>query len=143
MSTVTFDGQAHILRVRDRHGRVVGTGPANNRTDSHANLQFVPNGIYTVQDPVFPHRHGGAEDTVNGMYGTFGIVRFVVDGYVGVGIHAGRQSQPDSTPQRAIGPDHVTKGCIRTNEETMRCLTELMRNDPLLRVIVRNNRRQR
>jgi hypothetical protein len=143
MSHVTFDGQTHELIVRDRNGRVVGTGHANNRTDSHATLQFVPDGTYAVRDRVVPHRHGRAEDTVNGMYGTFGIIRIVMNGHVGIGIHAGRQSEPDTTPERAIGPDHVTKGCIRTNEETMRCITELMRNDPLLSVTVLNNRRQR
>ncbi len=143
MSTATFDGQTHTLTIKDKAGNVVATGAANNRTDSHSTLQFVPDGNYSVQDAAASHRHGGTHDTVNGEYGSYGIVRFNVAGHLGVGIHAGRQLTADKTPQRAIGPNHVTQGCIRTTEDVMKSLTTLMSSDPLETVTVVNNERQR
>ena len=135
MSTVVFDGLAHTLTVKDKDGKVVAIGAANNRTDSHATLQFVPNGVYSLQDSKAPHTHGGTKDTVDGEYGSYGIIRFNVPGHLGVGIHAGRAKIADQTPQRAIGPDHVTQGCIRTNEDTMKSLTTLMTKDPCWREV--------
>jgi hypothetical protein len=142
MSDLTFDGQTRTLTLRDRSGHIVGTWPANNRTDSQATLSFVPNRDYTVQDSVAPLRHG-AEDSINGQYGSQGIVRFNVPGHDGVGVHAGRQTVPDRTPERRRGPDHVTEGCIRTTEDAMRVIATRMRSDPLTNVRVVNNRNQR
>ncbi len=90
-----------------------------------------------------PRRHSGDKDSLHGEYGTSGIVLFNVPGHVGVGVHAGRLHKPDLTPQRAVGPDHVTQGCIRTSEEMMQTITTLMKSDPLISVIVVNNRKQR
>ena len=143
MSTLQFDGTAHTVTLTDNAGKVVATGAANNRTDSHATLQFVANGMYIVMTPAAPQRHGGAKDSVDGEYGSFGIVIFNVPGHVGVGVHAGRLHKPDLTPQRAAGPDHVTQGCIRTTEEMMSSITTLMKTDPLATVTVLNNRKQR
>ncbi|HEX7517661.1 MAG TPA: L,D-transpeptidase family protein [Chthoniobacterales bacterium] len=142
MSEITFDGQTHTLTLRDRSGHVVGTWAANNRTDNRATLPFVPNRDYAVQDSVAPNRHG-AEDTANGEYGTQGIVRFNVPGHDGIGIHAGRQITPDRTPERGIGPDHVTMGCIRTTEDALTAIANTMRADPVTTVRVVNNRNQR
>ena len=143
MSTLTFDGTAHTLTLRDSAGDPVSSGTANNRTDSHATLQFVSNGTYNVLTQSAPRRHSGDKDSLNGEYGTFGIVVFDVPGHVGVGVHAGRLHKPDLTPQRAMGPNHVTQGCIRTTEEMMGTITTLMREDPLISVVVVNNRKQR
>jgi hypothetical protein len=142
MADLIFDGNAHTITLRDRTGRIVGTWPANNRTDSRATLRFVPNGNYTVQDSVAPNRHG-AEDSTSGQYGTRGIVRFNVPGHDGVGVHAGRQGVPDLTPERRAGPDHVTEGCIRTTEEAMGAIVDAMRGGSLTNIQVVNNRNQR
>jgi len=143
MSDLTFDGHTHTLTLRDQNGQVVGTWAANNRTDAQATLQFVPNGGYTVRDSHTPTRHGAPDDTIDGRYGTQGIVQFNVPGHVGVGIHAGRQVTRDRTPERLAGPDHVTEGCIRTTEEAMGAIVNAMRNDPLTAIRVVNNRNQR
>jgi len=143
MSDLTFDGQTHTLTLRGQEGNIVGTWAANNRTDSHATLQFIPNGNYAVRDSRAPTRHGATDDSIDGRYGTQGIVQFNVPGHVGVGIHAGRQVTADLTPERSAGPDHVTNGCIRTNEAAMRAIVNTMRNDPLTVVRVVNNRNQR
>ena len=115
----------------------------NDRTDSHADLQFVPNGSYAVLDTKASPRHGGTHDTIDGEYGSYGIIRFNVPGHTGIGIHAGREKTADRTPQRSMGPDHVTQGCIRTDEATMQALTILMMTDPLDSITVISNKRQR
>ena len=139
MSTATFDGQTHTITVKDKAGKIIATGKANNRTANAATLPYVPTGIYTVLDRSGAHPHGPAEDALNGEYGTFGIIRFNVPRHAGIGIHAGRQSTQDRTSKHAVGPDHVTMGCIRTDETTMKTLTDLMKSDPLESVIVVNN----
>lgn len=143
MSDIAFDGHAHTITLRDRHGNVVGTWPANNRTDAHATLQFVANGVYAVQDTNAPYHHSAHQDSVNGEFGTQGIVRFNVPGHDGIGIHAGRQTIPDRTPERGTGPNHVTTGCIRTTDEAMRVIAQTMQRDPLTQVHVQHNRNQR
>lgn len=37
-------------------------------------MRHLPNNIYTMQDIIFPHKPGA--DTIDGEYGTYGIVRF-------------------------------------------------------------------
>ena len=143
MSTLIFDGMAHTITLKDSAGEPVSSAAANNRTDSHATLQFVPNGTYIVLTQKTAQRHSGDKDSLNGEYGSFGIVIFNVPGHVGVGVHAGRLHKADLTPQRSMGPDHVTQGCIRTTEEMMATITTLMREDPLISVVVVNNRKQR
>ena len=143
MSEIIFDGQAHTLTLIDNRGEIVGTWAANNRTASTATLRFIPDGQYTSQDSTATHRHGPAEDTLNGEYGTKGILWFKVPGHEGVGIHAGRDSDADRTPQRASGPDHVTMGCIRTTEAAMTAISQTIESDPVYNIRVRNNRNQR
>lgn len=150
MADLTFDGQTHTLTLRDRNGRTVGAWDANNRTDSHATLRFVPNNNYFFQNSRAPTQHGGQLDrngvlldSVNGEFGTQGIVQFNVPGHDGVGVHAGRQTIQDATPERGVGPDHVTYGCIRTTDEAMSAIVNTMRNDPLTNIRVINNRDQR
>ena len=143
MSSLTFDGTAHTITLKDSTGNIVASGTANNRTDSHATLHFVANGTYNVMTPIAPKRHSGSKDSPEGEYGSYGIVIFNVPGHLGVGVHAGRQHTPDKTPQRAVGPDHVTQGCIRTTEPMMQAITVLMQTDPLQTVTVIGNRKQR
>jgi hypothetical protein len=142
MAHLTFNGHTHTLTLRDHGGRIIGTWPANNRTDHIATLRFVPNRDYTVQDTNAPNLHDTG-DSINGEYGTQGIVRFYVHGHDGVGVHAGRETDPDHTPEHSIGPDHVTMGCIRTTEEAMITIVNTMGNDPLTSIRVVHNRNQR
>jgi hypothetical protein len=143
MSEVTFNGETHILSLSDQNGAVLGNWHANNRTTSTATLQFVPNDDYEVEDQNTPHTHNAKDDSADGEYGSFGIVRFNVPGHDGVGIHSGRQNSPDLTPEHGIGPEHVTQGCIRTTDAAMAVIVETMRNDPLVVVHVEQNRNQR
>ncbi|AQS86059.1 MAG: L,D-transpeptidase [Acetobacter aceti] len=144
MSQLVFDGTEETLVLIDKNGKSVGSWHANNRTDSHATLHFVPNGSLPFQDRTAPHRHSAPNaDTVNGEYGSFGIIRMMpFDGHAGVGVHAGRANTPDKSILRGIGPDHVTQGCIRTTEDAMKAITGVMAQDPLLTITVKNNRRK-
>ena len=149
MADLTFDGQTHPHPERSECANCRDLD-ANNRTDSHATLRFVPNRNYVFQNSRAPTRHGGQQDrhgvlldSVNGEFGTQGMVQFNVPGHDGVGVHAGRQVIPALTPERGTGPDHVTNGCIRTTEEAMSAIVNTMRNDPLTSIRVINNRDQR
>lgn len=143
MSRLIFDGLTHTITLSDGSGNTIGMFPANNRTDSRATLRFVPNGPHLVEDMHVPHRHAPIDDSIEGEYGTFGIVRFGVMNHDGVGVHAGRKTTPDLTPQRGIGPEHVTMGCIRTTEEAMAAIVSTMSHDALIQVLVKNNHNQR
>ena len=143
MSEITFNGHDHTITLRDSNGVVIGTWRANNRTTSASSLQFVQNGNYPVEDRHRPHTHGVTQDSADGEYGTHGIVRFTVPGHDGVGIHSGRQNLADRTPQRGMGTDHVTQGCIRTTDEAMGVIEETMSHDPLTQIRVEHNRNQR
>lgn len=154
MSYVTFDGHAHTITLIDQFFNVVGTWPANNRTANDATLHFVPNGWYSVQDKHRPYRHGSAtspfrgiavkEDSVNGEYGVRGIIHFNVPPHTGVGVHAGRRNVRDISSRRGKGPNFVTLGCIRTTDEAMAVIAEMMKSDPLYWVhVVYNRQRQR
>lgn len=143
MSEVTFNGETHILTLNGEDGQVLGNWQANNRTTNAATLQFVANGDYDVLDQNEPHTHNPQDDSADGEYGSFGIVRFNVPGHDGVGIHSGRQNSPDLTPEHGIGPNHVTQGCIRTTDAAMAVIVQTMQDDPLLVLHVEQNRNQR
>jgi hypothetical protein len=143
MSEIVFNGHDHTITLRGSNGAVIGRWRANNRTTSAASLQYVANGNYPVEDRHRPHTHGVTQDSTNGEYGAHGIVRFSVPGHDGVGIHSGRESIPDLTPQRGTGPDHVTQGCIRTTDDAMQTITDTMSQDPLTQIRVEHNRNQR
>jgi L,D-transpeptidase-like protein len=136
MATVVFDGGRHTLTLLDSNNRQVGQWRANNVVDHRATLRFIPNGTYHIIDPFWSHRHGGAADTPEGPYGSYGIIRlqqFAADGHVhsGVGIHAGRAGRG--------GPDHATMGCIRTTEAAMQGINQHIQTDALLMIQVRFN----
>lgn len=146
MSYLVFDGEAHTLTLYDAQGKQVGQWPANNIVDrgyvaNHHGLPFVPNGTYTIEDQDAPHTHGrnNPEDSLNGAYGRFGIIRldpFTVDGrtHAGVGIHSGRAS--------AGAQNHASHGCIRTVDAAMEAITKHIADDPLETIRVQNNHDQ-
>ena len=144
MSTLRYDGAAHTLTLIGNDGTVLGSWPANNRTASTATIRHVPNGPHPVQDQHTAHRHHGThnghpQDSVDGEYGTYGIVRFSVAGHPGIGVHSGRANVPDRSPEHGRGPNHVTQGCIRTTDEAMLAITQAMTTDPLSSIVVSGN----
>jgi hypothetical protein len=139
MSTLVFDGNTHTLQLRSGTGQLVGEWHANNVVDRRATLRFVPNRTFNIIDSAHPYRHGNGNDTINGAYGRFGILRlqdFTVDGvqHEGVGVHSGRADRGAA--------DHPTMGCIRTTDEAMQAITQHIQGDPLLTITVQNNRQQ-
>lgn len=131
MSKLKFDGAQHQISLVDSTGNTVGTWAAYNNVDSHASIRSLENGIYTVQDRVAPHPHVPA---VNGPYGLHGIVRFSVPGHPGIGVHAGR-----ANATWLPGPQHPTMGCIRTSDDAMSVIGNLMRRDALTTIEITNN----
>ena len=139
MSTLVFDGTAHTLTLYDSKNASVGHWHANNVVDHKATLRFVPNRDYRIIDQVCPHRHGGNEDTLDGAYGRFGILRlepFLAAGHHhdGVGVHSGRANKGAA--------DHATMGCIRTTDAAILAITQYIPSDPLTTITVQNNHDQ-
>jgi len=142
MSDITFDGRTRMITFTDGRGSVVGSWPANNRTDSHSSLRFVPNGDYNFRDKTAPTYHDEG-DTSTGSYGAHGaLVLEKFQEHEGIAIHSGRQGIRDKTPKHGAGAYHPTKGCIRTTEDAMKTITSLITTDPLVKLKVRNNHLQ-
>lgn len=131
MSKLLFDGRKHQILFVDATGNTVGTWAAYNNVDSHATIRHLPNGTYSVQDQTTPHPHAAS---ANGPYGLYGIIRFNVPGHTGIGVHSGR-----ANARYLPGPQHPTKGCIRTSDDAMREIREQMHRDPITAVEVKNN----
>lgn len=132
MSKLSFNGATHRISLIDHQGARLGTWPAYNNVDSHAAIQpHLANGSYVIRDRVRPRPHAA---NPNGPYGSYGIIRFGVSGHVGVGVHSGR-----ANASHLPGPPHPTMGCIRTSNDAMRHIHDVMANDPLTVVEVAGN----
>ncbi len=131
MSTLKFDGSTHQITLIDRNGRTVDTWAAYNNVDSHATLRHIQNGTFQAQDRVAPRPHAAS---ANGPYGLHGIIRFNVPGHPGIGLHSGRASA-----RHLPGPQHPTMGCIRTSDEAMSAIIDVMRQDHLTTVEITHN----
>lgn len=143
MSRLEFDGMKHEITLYNAKEEVVGTWEAQNNIDHRVkDMRHLPDKTYIMQDQHYPHLHldHHERDTADGEYGTYGIVRFYTpktlynEKHEGVGVHAGREHY-----YRKPGPQHPTKGCIRTTEEAMKNIKELMQNDALQTITVTNN----
>ena len=132
MSTLSFDGCAHTLKLLGDDGSTIGTWTAYNHVDRRATFSHVENGTYQIQDKSKPHLHPG--DSEDGSYGSYGIIRFNYSGHPGVGVHSGR-AHASYQP----GPEHATKGCIRTTDEAMKKIKENMARSSLSTISVANN----
>jgi RHS repeat-associated protein len=150
-SSLRYDGKTHTLTLYDKNGKAVGSWHANNRVDSHATLHGLPNGQYPFADTTRATHHSGEDkhhvpvESNEGEYGQSGILHlkgFNADGshHDGVGVHSGREDVPDATAQHAVGPDHVTQGCLRTTDAAMTQITDTAKTDPLTNLTVDNNR---
>jgi hypothetical protein len=164
MSFLMFDGDELQVSLFDSKGTIVGRWPASNRgggasdfktLKSEAFVSFIPDGEYEFEphSQHAPQRHADkTKDTVDGVYGTLGILRLkdiVLGGHrhVGLGVHAGRQGKYDSMvvsrkPLQQIhhaSAYYRTNGCIRTTEQAMRAIAGVITRDPLKKLVVRNN----
>lgn len=131
MSRLIFNGSTHRLSLLRGDYDVVGTWEAYNNVDSTAPLKKVLNGIYTIQDKTVPFYH---KPNAEGSYGLHGIIHFYVEGHAGVGVHSGRAHAKHNP-----GPQYSTMGCIRTTDEAMSKIKEVMASSPLTTIEVKNN----
>lgn len=130
------------MTLIDSTGVQVGSWPANNVVDRAVKgFPYLPNRVYHVHDTVMPHKHRDhpERDTLNGSFGTRGIIRlrdftFGNKVHSGVGVHAGQFSRGKQ--------NHPTHGCVRTTEEAMRVISEQMQKDPLTELRVVHNHNQ-
>ena len=132
MARMVYDGTSHLITLINRAGKVVGSWSAFNNVDRHATLTHLPNATYSFMDAFRPHPHPA---NPNGPYGSYGILRFNVPGHPGIGIHSGR-----ANAAHLPGPPHPTEGCIRTTDDAMRTISDVIRNDPLSTIdVIRND----
>lgn len=139
MSRLVFDGMQHTITLYKSNFEIVGSWTAFNRIDNAiktaTGFTHLKDGIYMMQDRSTPHRHANPDDdTVDGKYGMYGIIRFYMLGHTAVGVHSGR-----ALNRRFPGPRHPTQGCIRTTDEAMKEIKTLMLKEPLEVLIVYNN----
>lgn len=155
MAMLIFDGDENSLTLVDNEKKTVGKWQATNRPASSSPLRYIPNGDYSIMraDRHAPHTHGNEtdskgirKDSLNGMYGSFGIFRLDPVQRNGLqighreeplGIHSGRFYSPDGHKHR--GPFHMTKGCIRTSDQAMQQIKAVAAYDSLIVLLVRNN----
>lgn len=137
MSSLTYDGRTHTVEIFDDSGKSLGRWTAYNNIDrafakAHYNsLTHLKDGTYTVQDRNAPHAHPAS---ANGPYGLYGIIRFDYPGHSGVGLHSGR-----ANAAKMPGPQHATHGCIRTTDEAMAAIKDIMSCDPVKSIKVVGN----
>ena len=142
MSRLIFDGMLHTITLYNAKEENIGSWEAYNNIDHHVkDMRHLPNKTYMMQDTLFAHKHPEKPnmDTIDGEFGTYGIVRFHTPAtkynkvHTGVGVHSGRLFH------NPAGPKYYTMGCIRTNEEAMKAITELMSSDALQTITIINN----
>ncbi|EPE7491372.1 L,D-transpeptidase family protein [Cronobacter universalis] len=131
MTKLIFDGVKHELSVINDNGGLISTWCAYNNIDSRIPMRHLPNGTYSVEDRRSPHYHTPDPE---GPYGMYGIIRFTVPGHFGIGLHSGRAHHRQNP-----GPQHATQGCIRTTDDAMFQIRNIMRLSPLTTIEVRNN----
>ena len=136
MSRLEFDGMKHEITLYNAKEEVVGTWEAYNHIDSKIKMRYLPDRTYIIQDKSISHMHPNHPewDTSDGKFGPYGIVRFFVPGHDGVGVHSGRKHAPYQP-----GAIHATEGCIRTIDEAMQAIHDLMQFDELTTITVFNN----
>lgn len=136
MSSLRFDGINLKLQLYSDSWELLGEWPANNRVAHSAKMRFIPNGRYAMEDKTHTKTHTRSKDSTKGSFGPYGILRlaaFRIAGHRkphdGVGVHSGRNNNPNS----------ATMGCIRTTDDAMNNITQHIKDDPLLFIVVQNN----
>jgi hypothetical protein len=164
MSHLVFDGDELRLSLWTASGAFVESWQASNfggpgsdfsSKKKEAFVSWIPDGEYPFEKASrsVPQRHKDASlDTLNGTFGTLGILRLAPINYggqlhSGIGIHAGHANRVDSrlisTKPRIQGhyggPHYRTNGCIRTTEAAMHAIAAAIAKDPLEFLKVQNN----
>ncbi len=109
---LAFDRAANLIHVMTGDG--CRCFRACNNADSSSRGPW-PVGVWRP-DPEGFIAVGGEDGLPGGAYGPY-FLRYVVPGRVGMGIHSGREEDVDLAGRS--GPDHATKGCIRTSGVAM------------------------
>lgn len=126
----------HTITLYNAKEEIVGSWEAHNNIISTKKMRHIPDRSYLFQDTSETHMHprNPKDDTEDGKYGTYGIVRFYVPGHEAIGVHSGRKYA-----MRNPGPIHPTEGCVRTTEEAMEAIHNLIHKDHLSTITVINN----
>ncbi len=122
LSDLVFNRANGTLTLYDNVGNKVGEFPAANNASSDSKGPW-PDGTYN-----YSHHVAHAADP-NGPFGSNGNFVFDVPGRPGMGVHSGRRGVPDALGRR--GPQHATKGCIRTTDAGTQAIDALNEQDPL------------
>lgn len=127
-SYLFFNRTEQRLYLYSREGTLIGSWNASNNVSADA--EPWPDGTYTFFG-FSPHSNANPSNSISNS----GIYIFEVPGRRGLGVHAGRNNNWQ----------HPTKGCIRTNEESMSQIRATHANDPLthIRVETSNPQQQR
>jgi hypothetical protein len=129
MSSLHFDRGTGRLFLLDANTRPLG-GPwvAANFVDSSSKGPWPP-GTFKVDKW---EKHPG--DGPDSVFGSRGILTFLVPGRDGMGIHAGRQNNADKLGRK--GPFHCTFGCVRTTEDAMKAISDTDAKDRVTEITV-------
>lgn len=100
-------GATETLAIMDQDFKVLMTYPAANNVDSTSEGTW-PKGRFNFKG------HVSKTPDPNGKYGSHGFFHFEVSGRTEMGIHSGRENDPDELDRKGI--HHCTKGCIRTTD---------------------------
>lgn len=129
LSDLVVNQTTHTITVYDGNGNVVATGPAYNNAQSGSRGPWA-DGTYN-----YSYHTTHQDDSADSAYGSDGNYVFNVPGCSGCGVHSCRENTADALGRS--GPQHATNGCIRTNDQTMDEIGQLINgNDPLQSVRV-------
>jgi RHS repeat-associated protein len=124
LSSLVYNAQTEMLTVISGNGQIVGTFPAANNAQTGSRGAW-PAGTYDYSYLV-THR----DDAPDSAFGAYGNFVFAVSGCAGCGVHSGRANIPDRMGR--TGPQHATKGCIRTTDLATSLINQLNNSgDPL------------
>ena len=121
LSSMVFNRGNGTLTLYDKNGHVVAVCTAANNTTRSSNGPW-PNGTYPFSS------HNNHTPDPNGPYGSYGIDVFDVPGRTGMGVHSGRANKG--------GPNHPTLGCVRTDDNCMKQITDWQAHDPMTDITI-------
>lgn len=119
LSSVVFTRNSGTIDIYGADGELLFSCEAGNLVARRSKGPF-PNGTYPF---AYYKRHPESGPTDG--YGSHGIFIFKVPGRPGLGLHSGRH-----------GPKSPTLGCIRTTDNCMKNLVDLVKQDPLTGITV-------
>jgi hypothetical protein len=130
LSSLIFNPATGTITVVNGNGVDVGEFPAANNTDSQSR------GPWPTGDYDYSRHTTHPDDGPDSAFGSYGNYIFKVPGcHDTCGVHSGRKTIPDALGRQGV--KHATMGCIRTTDEAMRLITNLIANgDPLSGLMV-------